>query len=163
MTPKQVVKPNEMKAAQPQPQAPTPAPVAATPNRQTMKLEELKTAWTKKGVDLSKLIVTPDGKFLMVLVDGEWPVVKIGPTGGIDIPALKSYPKAWDAALDAKELLKKQTERAAKKTAAAAPAPTTPKPPAPGKPVAGHPEQPKETPAVRKQKADQQLEQRLSA
>jgi len=154
-------------AVQPQPPAPAPTPAVAAqpvaPSKQTQTLEKLKTAWTARGVDLSKMTVKPDGKFLYVTVGAAWPVIKLGPTGGIDLPEIKSYAKAFDAAVNADQLWQKQQERDKKKAATAAPAPTTPKPPAPTKPGAGQPEAKKETPTARKQKADAALEQRLSA
>ena len=114
-------------------------------------LAKLKEAWTERKVDLSKLTATMDGKFLNVVVGPEWPVIAIGPTGGLSLPTIRSYPKAWDAALEADKLLAKQTERMAKKTATAAPtsaAPETKKPQA-------------ATVTARKKKADQKLEQHL--
>lgn len=73
---------------------------------------------------------------------------------GLDLPQIKSYAKAFDAAVEGDKLLAKQTERAQKK---ATPAPATaPK-------AAAQPEQKKEpvaeTPTARKQKQHEQIEQ----
>ncbi len=96
------------------------------------------------------------------MADG-WPVVAIGPTGGVNLPQIRSYSKPFDAAMDGKALLEKQTARDQKKQAASAPA--TPKPqtgkPEPAKAVT--PEAPKETPAAKKAKAHSQIEERLQA
>lgn len=137
---------------QPAAQAPV-VPVA--PSKQEVTLDKLKSAWAERKVDLSKLTATPDGKFLVVKVDANWPEIVIGASGGIDLPQVKSYAKAFDAAVEGDVLLKKQTERAAKKS----PAPPTPKPatqPEPKERVA-------ETPASKKAKAHSQIEQRLQS
>jgi hypothetical protein len=84
-------------------------------------LDKLKEAWTAKGVDLSKLEAKPDGKFLLVTVAAGWPIIQLGPTGGIVLPQIRSYAKAWDAAVDGLAVFTKQNERDAKKAAAAAP------------------------------------------
>jgi len=99
---------------------PTPTP-AAVPNKQQLKLVELKAAWTVRGVDLSKMTVKPDGKYLLVTVAEGWPPVQIGSTGGISLPTIRSYVSAFDAAVHADELWAKQQARDARKAAAAAP------------------------------------------
>jgi hypothetical protein len=119
-------------AEQPKPEAeqkPAPAPAAAapaaqpTPSKQMQTIEKLKEGWTAKGVNLDKLTVKDDGKFKLVVVGEGWPTVQIGPTGGISLPAIKSYPKAFEAALEGDQLLAKQNAREAKKATATAPAP----------------------------------------
>lgn len=76
-------------------------------------------------------MLTADGKYINLLIGKEWPVIQIGASGGIVLPAIKSYPKAFQAALEGDKLLAKQTEREQKKvTATAAPAPTTAQAPA---------------------------------
>jgi|HubBroStandDraft_6_1064221.scaffolds.fasta_scaffold392522_3 hypothetical protein len=102
--------------------APAAAPVAA--GKQQITLDKLKVAWAEKGVDLSKLEAKADGKFLLVTVAAGWPVIQLGPTGGIVLPQIRSYAKAWDAAVDGLAVFEKQNARDAKKTAAA----TTPAP-----------------------------------
>lgn len=123
-------------AQQPKPEvkpAATPAPAAAQPvaaSKQQITLDKLKVAWAENGVDLSKLEAKPDGKFLLVTVATGWPVIQLGPTGGIVLPQIRSYAKAWDAALIGKELFDKQNARDQKKATAAAPAPPAAKAPA---------------------------------
>src|ERR1700722_1788337 len=111
---------------------PAPAPAAtvqpataapAQPNKQTQTIEKLQEGWKAKGVDLSKLAIKDDGKFKLLIVDAGWPTVQIGPTGGITVLELKSYAKAFDAAMDGLSLYQKQQAREQKKAAAAAPAP----------------------------------------
>ena len=68
--------------------APAAAPVAAS--KQQVTLDKLKVAWAEKGVDLSKLEAKADGKFLLVTAAPGWPVIQLGPTGGITRP-LSSY------------------------------------------------------------------------
>ena len=137
------------KAAQPvaeQPKQAAPAQSLPTPSKQTATIEKLKEAWTAKKVDLSKLQVKDDGKFKLLIVDAGWPTVQIGPTGGITVLELRSYAKAFDAAIDGLALYQKQNDRDRKKTAAPAP------PPAPAA---------KETPTARKTKAHAQIEQQM--
>jgi pyruvate/2-oxoglutarate dehydrogenase complex dihydrolipoamide acyltransferase (E2) component len=136
--------------------APAPAtPAPATPTKQMATLELLKAAWTKRGVDLSKLQTVNDGKFLLVVVADVWPDIVIGVGGGINLPQIKSYPKAFEAAVEGDVLWKKQVERAQK---AAAPAPTP-------KPAAAKSEETKAvtptTPAQKKAADHQKLEQQL--
>ena len=140
--------------------APTPAPATteAAASKQTQTLDSLKAAWTKRGIDLTKLSATPDGKYLNVLVAEGWPIVRIGVGGGIDLPAIRSYPKAFDAAVQGDVLLAKQNAKAAK---AAAPAPATKPASEPKK------DEPKQTPASKKatehQKLEAQIEQQQRA
>lgn len=141
-----------------QPQ-PAPAPVVAAqvaaiaPSKQQVTLETLKAAWTKRGVDLGKMKVRQDGKFILVTVGAGWPEIKIGPSGGGDIPAIKSFAKFADAAVIADELLAKQLARASKEAA-----------PATSKPVAQQKKEPAaETPAAKKSAQHKELEQKLQA
>ncbi|GEM_PF-4514093 len=160
-TSKSEVKPAVTPEAQPQPPTPaTPvapavvAPVAATPSKQQTTLETLKQAWTARKVDLSKMTTKMDGKFLIVLVGEGWPEIRIGVGGGIDLPAIKSYPKAFDAAVNGDQLLKKQADRLAKATA---PAPATTTKPA----VQTSEKKAAETVTAKKAKADAELESKL--
>jgi hypothetical protein len=131
--------------AQPTPAAvaeqpkPTPAPAAtaqpataapAQPNKQQQTIEKLQEGWKAKGVDLSKLTIKDDGKFKLLIVDAGWPTVQVGNSGGITVLELKSYAKAFDAAMDGLSLYQKQQAREQKKAAAAAPAPPAAKAPA---------------------------------
>jgi hypothetical protein len=103
-----------------------PAPAAAAPaqpSKQTQTIDKLKEGWTAKGVDLSKLSIKDDGKFKLLVVDQGWPTCQIGPTGGLTVLELKSYSKAFDAAMDGLALYQKQGAREQKKTAATAPTP----------------------------------------
>jgi hypothetical protein len=95
------------------------APVAAS--KQQVTLDKLKVAWAEKGVDLSKLEAKADGKFLLVTVAAGWPVIQLGPTGGIVLPQIRSYQKAWDAAVDGLAIFQKQQARDEKKATASAP------------------------------------------
>jgi hypothetical protein len=96
------------------PEQPT---VVTQPSKQMQVLDNLKKGWLEKKVDISKLTATPDGKFLNIQVAPDWPIVQIGPSAGVSIPALKSYQSAYDAAMDAKALLERQNARSQKKSA----------------------------------------------
>jgi hypothetical protein len=110
---------------QPTPAPATPAPAAhpATPNKQTATLDLLKAGWTERRVDLSKMKETQDGKYLNVVVAEGWPTVRIGNSGGVTVLELKSYTKAFDAAMDGLALYQKQQARESKKATATATAP----------------------------------------
>jgi hypothetical protein len=137
-----------------QPTTTTPKPEPG-PSKQEQTLTKLKVAWTERKVDLSKLETRVDGKFLNVKVGEGWPLIVIGQNGGLDIPQVKSFPKAWDAALIANELFAKQLAREAKKATSTTPAP---------KPVAAvKPEEKKESPTARKQRVDSQIESKLQS
>jgi hypothetical protein len=129
------------------------AAVAVSKQRQT--IDKLKTAWAERKIDLSKLTETQDGKFINVMVAEGWPIIAIGPTGGITLPQVRSYAKAWDAAVDGLAIFQKQLQRDAKKTAATA---TTAKPATAPAPTAQ-----KETPTVRKQKQGAAVEAQLQS
>jgi hypothetical protein len=165
MTPK---KPEATKSTtQPQPvapaptEAPAPAPAAAAvavqPSKQQQKLEELKVAWVKRNVDISKLETKVDGKFLNVNVGEGWPLIVIGPTGGINLPQIRSYSNALDAAINGDTTWARQQERDAKKAApvvAKITAHVTP---------AAQPEQAKAvTPTQKKTKAHEAIESRMA-
>lgn len=112
-------------AAQPveQPKAAAPAaqPTATAPSKQQVTIDRLKAGWVAKGVDLSKLREIQDGKFVNLVVDEGWPTVRVGGSGGITVMELRSYTKAFDAAVDGLALYQKQQARDAKKTAPAPP------------------------------------------
>jgi hypothetical protein len=113
---------------QPKPAPATPAAAATPtqPSKQTQTIEKLKEGWTAKGVSLDKLTVKDDGKFKLVIVAEGWPTVQVGPTGGITVTELKSYAKAFDAAMDGLALYEKQQARDQKKVQATATAPAPP-------------------------------------
>lgn len=147
-------------AAQPtvQPQ-PQPAATTATatvtaapapPSKQDATLTKLREGWTAKGVDLSRMTIRDDGKFKLIVVAEGWPTVQIGASGGITVLELKSYAKAFDAAIDGLALYQKQQAREAKK---AAPAPAATPAPAPAV---------KETVTAKKGKQHAAVEQQLA-
>lgn len=133
----------------PKPEAPAAAPLPA-PSKQQVTFDKLKAAWTAKGVDLSKLTATPDGKYLDVVVAEGWPLITVGASGGITLPQIRSYTSAFAAAVDGLAVFQKQNARDAKK--AAAPAPT----PAPAK-------EPKETVTQKKAKQGAAVEAQLQS
>jgi hypothetical protein len=140
-------------ASQPQPQqAATTTPKAEVVSKQQITVNRLKEAWTKRGVDLSKMEVKDDGKFKLITVGPGWPVIVIGAAGGIDIPSIKSFPKAFEAAVEGDKLLAKQLAREVKKTAAPKPAAPAPAPEA-KKP---------ETPGGRKERQHKQIEAQMA-
>jgi hypothetical protein len=110
--------------------APVQPATPAQPSKQQATLDKLKAGWAERKVDLSKLSVTMDGKFMLIVVDAGWPTVQVGASGGITVLELKSYSKAFDAAMDGLALYQKQGAREQKKTAAAAPAQPAVKAPA---------------------------------
>jgi hypothetical protein len=163
MTPAAKTKSHDTPKPDVQPQ-PAPAPtapaaaVAVQPTKQEQTLAKLRDAWTVRKVDLSKLSVKHDGKYMLINVGEGWPEIKIGPSGGGDIPAVKSFPKFFDAAVIADELLAKQIARTTKPAA-----PTVAKVVAHVTPAA-QPEATKgETPAAKKAKQHEQIESRLQA
>ena len=106
-------------------------------------------------MDLSKMTVKPDGKFVLVTVAEGWPVIQIGPTGGITLPQIRSYAKAFEAAVDGLALFQKQQARDQKK---AAPAPAPKAAPAPAAPAPA-----KETVTQKKAKQGAAVEQQLQS
>lgn len=119
------VQPAEQPKQEAKPATPAAATQPAVASKQTETIERLKAGWTAKGVNLDKLAVKPDGKFALLIVDQGWPTVQVGASGGITVLELKSYSKAYDAAMNGLNLYQKQKEREAKKavTASAPPAP----------------------------------------
>lgn len=123
----------------------------AQPSKQTATLDRLKAAWTERKVDLSKMTVRMDGKFMLVTVADGWPVIQIGASGGIVLPQIRSYQKAFDAAIDGLALFQKQQARDQKKTSQPAPPPAAPAPAA------------KETPTAKKARQGAAVEQQLAS
>jgi hypothetical protein len=151
----------EVKPVTPAVQTAPAAPAPTEPSKQDQTIAKLKEGWTAKGVDLSKLAIKDDGKFKLLIVADGWPTVQIGPTGGITVVELKSYQKAFDAAMDGLALYDKQKAREQKKAAATAPAApnaATPEAPAPAPAV-----KEKKSVTARKAEADDKLEQQLQA
>lgn len=103
---------------------PQPQPAPATPtvgvktqtaqpqpvSKQGSTITKLKEAWTAKGISLKVLVEKQDGKFVLLQPTLGWPIIRIGASGGIELPEIKSYPRAFDAAINGKELLDKQCE-----------------------------------------------------
>jgi len=155
MTPPKKTEPT--KAVTSQPQLATPAVATeqkpATPTKQQQTMTKLIAAWTDRGIEVSKLERKIDGKFMLLQLPN-FPVVRIGSNGGIDLPTIKSYAKAFDAAVNGDQLLKKQQERETKKTAASVPA------------AAAKPEEkkeaPKESTTQKKQRQEKELEKVLA-
>ena len=115
MTPKAKPQPEQKKEAVSKTTTTAPAPALVTANKQTATFDRLKEAWVGRGADLSKMTTTMDGKFMLVTVGEQWPVIRIGASGGIELPAIKSYPKAFDAAIIGDQLLAKQVARSRRK------------------------------------------------
>ena len=102
----------------------TPAPATTQSSKQQQTVEKLTVAFREqRQIEVKPEMLIQDGKYLNLLIGKEWPVIAIGPTGGISLPVIKSYPKAFEAALQGDKLLAKQNEREAKKAASATPAP----------------------------------------
>ncbi len=142
-------------AAQPQPQtAPPIAKVTETPahNRQMQTVLKLIDAWKARSIDVSKLEQVQDGKFLLLRLPS-FPEIKIGPSGGGDLPEIGSYAKFFDAAVIGDQLLAKKKAREQKKQEAAKPAA-----PAPAK----QPAVKSETPTQKKQRQGAEIEKQLT-
>jgi hypothetical protein len=160
---KDTPKPDVKAVTQPQPAQATPAPVASAPvatappqpapSKQQMTLMRLSVELAKRNVTVKPEMLKMDGKYLVLNIGEAWPEIRIGNGGGIDLPQIKSYAKAFDAAVNGDELMKKQNARLQKTTA---PATTT-------KPAAPKPEEKKaaETVTAKKAKQDTELEQKL--
>ena len=107
----------------------------------------------KRDLKVTPEMLTQDGKFILLNIGPAWPTIRIGASGGVELPAIRSYPRAFEAAVDGDKLLAKQAAKDAKKFAAAA------------TPAAVKPEQKKEvqaeTTTQKKQKHDQKIEQEL--
>jgi hypothetical protein len=114
--------PAAVEQSKPATQTAKPAPAAAAPaqpSKQTQTIEKLTVALREqRQIEVKPEMLVQDGKYINLLIGKEWPVIQIGASGGIVLPAIKSYPKAFPAALEGDKLLAKQNEREAKKTAA---------------------------------------------
>jgi hypothetical protein len=138
------------------PVTPAVAPAAetkpATPSKAQMTLMRLSVELAKRDVKVEPSMLKMDGKFLVLQIGDAWPRIQIGPGGGIDLPQIKSYPRAFEAAVEGDKLLAKQNAKGQPKPATAAAAQPEPKK-----------EEVAETPAQRKQREDAALEQKLDA
>jgi hypothetical protein len=106
---------------------PAAAAQPVTPSKQQATVEKLTVAFREqRQIEVKPEMLVQDGKYINLLIGKEWPVIQIGASGGIVLPAIKSYPKAFEAALQGDKLLAKQCEREAKKATAAAPVPKAP-------------------------------------
>jgi hypothetical protein len=147
-------------AVKPQPQTPAAAEAKAVqPSKAQQSLAKLREAWEARKIDLSKLQVVNDGKFMNVIVADGWPDIVIGPSGGITLPQVRSYARAFDAAAQGDIVFKKQQEMDAKKTLAAAPKATWRKPEPKNEEPA---KQSQSTTTKKKGQAHDQIEKKLS-
>jgi len=162
--PEQPKQPEAGKAA-PKPQPTTTATTQPpAPSKQEQTLGKLKEAWTTRGVNLSEMKTKQDGKFLFITVAANWPVIRLGATGGIELPEIRSYAKAFDAAVIGDQVLAKQKERDSKKQAAPAPKPQTAVGKQPGQVDSDTGKVvEKETAGAKKRQQDAKLEQKLQA
>jgi hypothetical protein len=114
-------RPAAVEQSKPATQTAKPAPAAAAPaqpSKQTQTIEKLTVALREqRQIEVKPEMLIQDGKYINLLISTEWPIIQIGASGGIVLPAIKSYPKAFAAALEGDKLLAKQNEREAKKTA----------------------------------------------
>src|SRR5580700_5443295 len=82
----------------------------------------------QRQVEVKPEMLKQDGKFILLLIGKEWPVIRIGASGGIEVgplthpPVIKSYQNAFQAAVDGDKLLAKQNAREQKRAQATAPA-----------------------------------------
>jgi hypothetical protein len=148
--------PTPVQATTAKPIAPTPQPQPAS--KQSTTVTKLKATWLERKVNLDQLNERQDGKFVLLQPTPEWPVIRVGPTGGIELPQIRSYAKAWDAALDGMAIWQRQQARDQKKaTATATSASTqTAKPQLPAQAVKP------ETPTQKKARKDAALEAQLA-
>jgi hypothetical protein len=101
----------------------TPAAAPATISKQQLTIVALAEAFkAQRGIEVKPEMLKQDGKYVNLLIGKEWPTIRIGNSGGITVMELKSYAKAFDAAIQGDTLLAKQTAREQKKVAATAPA-----------------------------------------
>jgi hypothetical protein len=154
-TPAPVVEQPKAAAEQPQ-SAPAVAPAAetkpATPSKAQMTLMRLSVELAKRNVTVTPEMLKMDGKFLVLQIGDAWPRIQIGPGGGIDLPEIKSYPKAFDAAVIADELFAKQQKRGQPKSATAPAVEAQPKK-----------DDAKQTPAQAKEQQHAEIEKKLDA
>jgi hypothetical protein len=144
----------EVKPPQPPtPPAPTPVEASPTPTKAQMTVMRLSVELAKRDITVKPEMLSTDGKFLVLKIGDAWPRIVIGPGGGIDLPEIRSYAKAFEAALVGDQLLAKQISRATK--------PTTPTAPVAKTTETQKPEQ--VTPAQKKEAAHQELEAKLDA
>ena len=164
MTPKKHDTKSEAKPEvkpQPQPQTTAPQPTnqkpEPAPSKQSVTISKLKQAWTEKGVSLKELSERQDGKFILLQPTPEWPLIRVGPTGGLELPQVRSFAKAWDACVDGLAVYQKQQARDAKKQAANAPTTKAPQPATPAvKPPAA------ETTTQKKARQSKELEAQMA-
>ena len=133
--------------------APTPVEASPTPTKAQMTVMRLSVELAKRDITVKPEMLSTDGKFLVLKIGDAWPRIVIGPGGGIDLPEIRSYAKAFEAALVGDQLLAKQISRATK--------PTTPTAPVAKTTETQKPEQ--VTPAQKKEAAHQELEAKLDA
>jgi hypothetical protein len=114
---------------------PNPAVVAAAiavpvKSKQTLEVEKLIAALIEtRKLNAKKIETKLEGSKVVLLIAG-WPRIEVGKGGGVNLPTIKSYANAFEAALIADQKQAAQDAREAKAAAAKA------LPPAPPKPVA---------------------------
>jgi len=89
-------------------------------DKQKATVERLTLALNARNLDGMEINMSEEGNFLYVLVTGTakpFPQIRIGKLGGIELPEIKSYPEAFEAAVNGDELLEKQSNREAKREA----------------------------------------------
>lgn len=119
MTPSKKQEPKAAKTEVKTEVKPEPAAPAATPTKQETTLMKLSVELAKRDVTVKPEMLTADGKFLLLNIGPAWPTIRIGAAGGIELPQIRSYPKAFEAACEADKLWEKQQARDQKKVALA--------------------------------------------
>jgi len=117
-------KPIEQAKPAPETKAATPATPTqpTTVSKQQLTIMRLTVALREqRQIEVKPEMLTQDGKFILLRIGKEWPTIQVGNSGGITVVELKSYPKAFEAAIEGDKLLAKQNEREQKKAAAPAP------------------------------------------
>ncbi|MGB0012833.1 MAG: hypothetical protein WBQ03_14585 [Candidatus Sulfotelmatobacter sp.] len=74
----------------------------------------------QRQIELLPEQLKQDGKYVLINVGEGWPTIRVGSNGGVVLPQIRSYKEGMETWMKADELLKKQTERDAKKAATAA-------------------------------------------
>lgn len=119
----------KVEEVKPQATAAAPAkPEEAKVGKQQLAVMQLVVALREqRQIEVKPEQLKQDGKYVVVLAGEGWPEIYIGPSGGFNLPSVKSYPKADLATMvQADKLYAKQAQRAEKKAVAAAPKPQAP-------------------------------------
>jgi hypothetical protein len=114
-------------AAQPKPTGTAVPATQPAVDKQQLAIMQLSVALRQqRQIEVKPDMLKQDGKYINLVVGKEWPTIRIGNSGGITVMELKSYAKAFDAAVNGDTLYAKQKGREQKKVAASAP-PAAPK------------------------------------